>query len=160
MANIEDEEVSEDELWAIEVAIEAAERFQAEDASFLPGHEGRKMCRIGRALMEAAAMGSVPRLRKEGMGPMAAEVWGQDELLKLMVPCKPKRCSGSDDGSGVDSQEDEEIDDYLERTREARSDDEYCPCERALCRVHLAEPSGDGPIATGFWACEGCMRVW
>jgi len=156
MANIEVEEVSEDELWAIEVAIEEAERFQAQDASFLPGPEGRQMCRMGRALIEAAAMGSVPRLRKEGMGPMAAEVWGQEELLKLMVPCKSKRCSGSDKGSEVDSQEDEYIDDYLEQ----REDSEYCPCERSLCRVHLAEPSGDGPIATGFWACAGCKRVW
>ena len=117
MAGMETEDLPEKELWAIENAIQAAERFQAQDASFLPGHEGHgyssysthEMCRVGRALMEAAAMGCVPRLRKERMGPMASEVWGQEELLKLMVPCKSKRCCGSDDGSDVHSQEDEEV---------------------------------------------------
>ena len=114
-AGMEMENLPEKELWAIEEAMQAAERFQEQDASFLPGHEGHardsahEMCRMGRALMEAAAMGSVPRLRKEGMGPITAAVWGQEELLKLMVPCKAKRCCGSDDGSHVHSLEDEEV---------------------------------------------------
>ena len=114
---METEDLPEKKFWANEDAMQATERFQARDASFLPGHEGHayssdsahEMCRMGRTLMEAAAMGCVPRLRKERMVPMASEIWGQEELLKLMVPCKSKRCCGSDDGSDVHSQEGEEV---------------------------------------------------
>ena len=47
-------------------------------------------------LMEAVAMGSVPRLRKEEMGPMAADVWEKQELERMMLPCESLRCSGTE----------------------------------------------------------------
>jgi len=126
----------------IDAAMEVSSRRALPDGSFPPG-QTTCICRMGMALMEAVGMGSVPRLRKERMGPMVADVWGKQELVRMMVPCEALRCSGA-----VKSDEDSDAD----------SDDGRC--EQTVCGVHLREPSDDGPISRGFWGCAGCDEVW
>ncbi|KAJ1482125.1 hypothetical protein T484DRAFT_1805107 [Baffinella frigidus] len=149
MAGIEIEEMDEWDRFVlerdIEVAMAIARRRALPDASFLP-EQTTCICMLGQTLMEAVGMGAVPRLRKEGMGPMAADVWGNQELVRMMVPCKALRCSGA-----VKSDEDSDAD-----AGDGR-------CEQTVCGVHLrkpGEPSDDGPIARGFWGCVGCDGVW
>ncbi|KAJ1474884.1 hypothetical protein T484DRAFT_1910679, partial [Baffinella frigidus] len=124
--------------------MELARRRALPDGSYPPG-QTTCICRMGMALMEAVGMGSVPRLRKEGMGPMAADVWGNQELVKMMVPCEELRCSGA-----VKSGRQLLLNEWVQDGR----------CEQTVCGVHLREPSDDGPIARGFWGCAGCDEVW
>ena len=150
MAGIEVVEMTEWDRFVLDRDIEAAmvvaRRRAQPDGSFPPG-QTTCICRLGITLMEAVAMGSVPRLRKEGMGPMAADVWGKQELVRMMVPCEGLRCSGT-----FEPDEDSDADAESDAGR----------CEQTVCGVHLRKPSDEdgGPIARGFWGCAGCDEIW
>ena len=50
---------------------------------------------IGHDVDGGCGHASFPHLRTEGMGTMAANVWGKQDLVRMMLPCEALRWSGT-----------------------------------------------------------------